>query len=75
MPKAILDTKGANCPSCRRAIEHSGRRIEGVNSVEVDIVKSEIHVDFDGREGVVDAFIEIVDKLGYVAIPRKDTDA
>ena len=73
MAEAIIDTNGANCPGCRRAIERSARRLDGVKSCTVDIATREIHLDYDGSEEVIKGIVEIVDKLGYVATPRVES--
>ncbi len=73
MAKAIIDTNGANCPSCRRAIEHCAKRLKGTKACEVDINKREIHLEYDDNEKVVEGIVDMVDKLGYKAVPRPDT--
>jgi len=72
--KAIIDTTGGNCPSCRRALEHRGKRLKGVNSLTMDIAKREIHVDYDGDPKVIEAIIDFVDILGYDAQLREPVD-
>ncbi|MDA1044126.1 MAG: heavy metal-associated domain-containing protein [Verrucomicrobia bacterium] len=72
MAEAIIDTNGANCPGCRRAIERSARRLDGVKSCRVDIATREIHVDYNGSDTVIQAIVDLVDKLGYVATPRTE---
>ena len=67
---AILDVEGANCPSCVYAIEHSGRKVAGVNEVRVDPVAGEIHVDYQGHVGSLERISEIVRHLGYRATIR-----
>ncbi len=72
MAEAIIDTNGANCAGCRRAIERSARRLDGVNTCTVDIATREIHLDYDGNAAVIQDIVDIVDKLGYIATPRVD---
>jgi|TARA_B110000116_G_scaffold207061_1_gene182411 copper chaperone CopZ len=75
MAKAIIDTNGANCPSCRRAIEHCARRLKGIEACKVDISTREIHVEYDGSESVIEGIVDMVDKLGYDATPRPESPA
>ena len=74
MATAIIDTTGGNCPSCRRALEHRGKRIQGVESLTMDIARKEIHVEYDGNPEVIDTIIEFVDILGYEAELRETKD-
>lgn len=71
MVKAILDTDGGNCPSCRRAIEHRGQRLPGVSAITMNIANREIHVEYDGNPEVIDQLIGFVDILGYTATLRE----
>ncbi len=65
--QAILDVEGANCPSCVYAIEHFGRKVEGVSEVRVDVTSGEIHVQYAGHVGSLERIAEIVRRLGYTA--------
>ena len=66
----ILDTTGATCSNCSRALEHVGPKIEGVVSLHVDRESSAIELAYDGRAATVDAVIKLVGKLGYDAVIR-----
>lgn len=73
MKTAILDVDGANCPSCVYAIEHFGRKVEGVQAVRVDPVSREIRVEYAGNPGSLERIVEIVRQLGYGASIRWDS--
>jgi copper chaperone CopZ len=67
---AVLDINGANCASCAYAIEHLGRKIQGVSHIKVDAARQEIHVQYAGNPGSLDRIAEIVRRLGYDATVR-----
>jgi len=66
----ILDTTGATCSNCTRALEHVGRKLNGVVSLRVDRAASSIDLAYDGRPETIDAVINLVVKLGYDARRR-----
>ena len=67
MKKAVIHTDGANCPSCVHALEHNGKKVEGVKDVVVDPSKREITVSYDDNPGSVELVAELVRRLGYQA--------
>ena len=67
---AILDVNGANCASCVYAIEHLGRKVQGVTEVKVDAAQQEIHVEYEGNPGSLERIAEVVRRLGYQAEVR-----
>ena len=68
--KAILDLEGANCTSCSIAIEHLGRKLDGVEEILVDRGTSTVQVEYQGGAGVLDKIVDFVDRLGYHASIR-----
>jgi copper chaperone CopZ len=68
--KAIIDVKGADCTSCVYAIEHVGRKVQGIKDVHVDIRLHEIHVSYTGNPGSLENIVKIVHTLGYDASIR-----
>jgi copper chaperone CopZ len=68
----ILDVNGAHCASCAYAIEHLGRKVEGVSEVSVNSRSQEIKVTHNGNPVVLEKIIEIVKRLGYEATTRPD---
>ena len=68
--KAILDLEGANCTSCSIAIEHLGRKLDGVEDIFVDRGTSTVQVEYAGTTEVLDKIVEFVDRLGYHASIR-----
>lgn len=68
--KAILDLEGANCTSCSIAIEHFGRRLDGISEIMVDRGTSTIQLEYDGSQEILDKLVNLVDRLGYKATVR-----
>jgi Cu+-exporting ATPase len=62
---AVLDVKGATCPSCAFTIERAGRRVAGVRDVRVDVNAHEIRVQYDGNPEALRGIETIVSRLGY----------
>jgi copper chaperone CopZ len=67
---AILDVNGANCASCAYAIEHLGRKVQGVTEIKLDAAHGEIHVRYQGNPGSLERISEVVSRLGYEASVR-----
>ena len=70
---AILDLDGAHCASCTYAIEHLGRKVQGVTDITVDAAQQEIRVEYEGNPGSLERIVEIVRRLGYEASIRWET--
>lgn len=68
--KAILDLEGANCTSCSIAIEHLGKKLDGVQDVFVDRGTSTVQVEYAGNIQTLDKIVDFVDRLGYKASIR-----
>ena len=66
----ILDLEGARCASCAYAIEHLGRKVQGVTAVSVDAAAGEVRVQYEGNPGSLERIAEIVRRLGYDAKVR-----
>jgi len=67
---AILEVEGAHCASCSYAIEHMGRKVQGVEEIRVHPDSQEIHVSYGGDPQSLERIIEIVHRLGYEARVR-----
>ncbi|MFP3960650.1 MAG: cation transporter [Spirochaetaceae bacterium] len=68
--KAILDLEGANCTSCSIAIEHLGKKLDGVRDVIVDRGTGTVQVEYEGDRAILDKICDFVDRLGYSASIR-----
>jgi len=71
---AILDLQGATCTSCSIAIEHIGRRLDGISAIRVDRARSEIYINYNGDHAVLDKLCDFVRHIGYDATVR-DADS
>jgi copper chaperone CopZ len=69
--QAVFDLEGAHCGSCAFAIEHSGRKIKGVDYIRVDPGARRIYVDYHADDGALEKIVDIVDRLGYRAVLRE----
>ncbi|TVQ35169.1 MAG: heavy-metal-associated domain-containing protein [Spirochaetaceae bacterium] len=65
--RAILDLVGANCTSCSIAIEHLGRKMDGVEEIVVDRATSTIQLEYNGNREVLQKLCDFVARLGYEA--------
>ncbi len=70
LKNAIMDLNGARCASCAYAIEHLGRKIQGVEDILVDAGKQEIHVTYDGDPLSLEKITEVIQRLGHSATVR-----
>jgi len=59
-----MDLVGATCTSCVFGIEHMGRRIKGVEDIEVDRTNGEIRLEFDGNPATVEKIVQFVEAIG-----------
>lgn len=86
MKKQLLDITGMSCSACSSRIEKVVNKMQGVEQMNVNLLKNNAHVTFD--ESVVDekAIIARIEKLGFGArvhaavaanapVPKQDTAA
>ncbi len=64
---ATLQLTGATCPSCRFAIQHVGRKISGVENIQINPVDDIITLEYSGDETSVLEIQKLVKQLGYHA--------
>ncbi|MBL7944707.1 MAG: heavy-metal-associated domain-containing protein [Flavobacteriales bacterium] len=55
------------CDMCEKTIEENLIYEKGVKKVNVDLAKSEIHVEYDPKKNTPEALRTAVSKLGYMA--------
>lgn len=65
----ILAIDGITCAACTWLIEHHLKRINGVNSVFVNLSTSRAHINFDLSLVRLSFFINEINKLGYKSYP------
>ena len=86
MKKQLLDITGMSCSACSSRIEKVVNKMQGVEQMNVNLLKNNAHVTFD--ESVVDEkkIIARIEKLGFGAsvhaagaaaalVPQQDTAA
>ncbi|WP_298884614.1 cation-translocating P-type ATPase [uncultured Phascolarctobacterium sp.] len=85
MKKQLLDITGMSCSACSSRIEKVVNKMQGVEQMNVNLLKNNAHVTFD--ESVVDekTIIARIEKLGFGArvhaanvaapVPQQDTAA
>lgn len=68
--KESYDIKGMSCSSCASLIEHTIKKLKGVNGVNVNLLNNEMFVDYD--EKVLSSFKieQEVKNIGYFAKSR-----
>lgn len=73
MKQALFDLGHAGCVSCKRAIEHGGRHIEGIENIEVDLASHSIIVGYlESKKDALEQLKNVVGKIGYEAVLVSD---
>ncbi len=54
-----------SCQHCQHAIEGAVGKIEGVQTVKVDIPTKSVHVEYDPQRVTVARIEEVMDDVGY----------
>lgn len=62
-----FDITGMTCSACSAHVEKSVKRLDGVKSVNVNLLQNNMHVDFDENMVAVDDIINAVVSGGYGA--------
>ena len=75
--KATFDVTGMTCAACKARVEKATAKVDGVESVAVNLLKNSMEVEYasDEPEAVAQvsaAICAAVDKAGYGALPRTD---
>ena len=67
MSKEKFDVSGMTCSACQGHVEKAVKGVEGVNSVNVNLLQNFMTVEFDGEKCGSDDIISAVEKAGYGA--------
>lgn len=67
MAKEKFDVEGMTCSACSTSVEKTIEKIDGVNSVNVNLLASNMVVDFDEAIVNTDLIISAVENTGYKA--------
>ncbi|MDY0210015.1 MAG: heavy metal translocating P-type ATPase [Acholeplasma sp.] len=67
MSKKTFEVEGMTCASCSASIEKNTRKLNGVSSVNVNLITNQMEVDFDEQITSIDEIELTVKKAGYKA--------
>ncbi len=70
--KQRYDITGMTCSACSSRVESSVAKLEGINSVSVNLLTNSMQVDYDENVLSQDGIISCVEKAGYGASPVQD---
>lgn len=71
--KQKFDVTGMNCSACSAAVENAVKKVEGVDSVNVNLLTNSMSVEYDGSPQVQNAVVKAVESAGYGAGPAGET--
>ncbi len=54
-----------SCKQCQQAIEGAVSKIDGVQTVKVDIPTKSVHVEYDPQKVTIAKIEEVMDDVGY----------
>ena len=67
--KKSFEVTGMTCSACSAHVEKSVRKLQGVESVSVNLRQNRMQVEYDDRALTEEAITEAVEKAGYGACP------
>ena len=67
--KKSFEVTGMTCSACSAHVEKSVRKLQGVESVSVNLLQNRMQVEYDDRALTEEAITEAVEKAGYGACP------
>ena len=65
MEKVTLNVSGMSCGHCVKAVEGSVGKLEGVNSVKVNLDAATVDIEFNSDSVTLEAIKETIDDQGY----------
>ncbi|KMY52533.1 copper resistance protein CopZ [Bacillus sp. FJAT-27231] len=63
--KETLKVQGMSCNHCVNSIEGSVGQLAGISSVNVNLSKGEVTVEFDNQQTTLDKIKETIEDQGY----------
>lgn len=72
MEKALFDVTGMTCSACSSRIEKVLSKMEGIDSITVNLLKNNMSVTFDEKVLDTNRIISRVENLGYGAILHRE---
>lgn len=74
--KNTLKITGMTCAACSARVERVLSKMDGVNSVSVNLATEKMMIDYDDKKTNLPAIIHSVEKAGYGAVnPQKKTNS
>ena len=68
--KEKFDVQGMTCSACQAHVQKALEKVDGVHSVNVNLLKNNAEVEFDEQVCPLSALESAVDKAGYKLIPH-----
>lgn len=65
MESTTLVAPDISCEHCQHAIEGAVGKVDGVQTVKVDIPTKSVHVEYDPQKVTVAKIEEVMDDVGY----------
>lgn len=65
MESTTLVAPDISCEHCQHAIEGALGKVEGVNTVKVDIPTKSVNINYDPQKVTLDKIEEVLDDTGY----------
>ncbi len=65
MESTILVAPDISCEHCQHAIEGAVSKMDGVNTVKVDIPTKTVHVEYNPQQVTLAKIEEVMDDVGY----------
>lgn len=65
MENVTLNVSGMSCGHCVKAVEENVGKLNGVNSVKVDLESGKVEVAFESDKLSLDTIKETIDDQGY----------
>lgn len=67
MKKDKFDVTGMTCSACSAAVERSVKKLDGIGSVEVNLLSNNMQVEYDPAQVNPDQVVATIEKIGYGA--------
>lgn len=65
MESTTLVAPDISCEHCQHAIEGSVSKLDGIQTVKVDIPTKTVHIDYDPQRVTLNKIEETLDDIGY----------
>lgn len=74
MNKAVLNIEGMHCAACSAAVEKSVSKLQGVDSVSVNLTAGNALIYFDEKSVTVEQMIEAINNAGFIGSLPENKD-